>query len=1770
MTRNYFDENGLMTFSIRDNIYGYPKENYSIYQYARGDMTRSWTFTDRDTTVNNFDQDGLMRHSVRTRIWGYPRVETTDYQYNEIGSMTTSSESDENGNTQAIYNEDELMTFSERHNTYGHARDQQTSFFYDDEGFMTSSKESDLRGVTVSLYNRDSLTPVSGRFEKFGLYYTRDTISFNYYDNHGFLQTSLSKNLYQDSERWVDKDGLTRKNESFDRYGLGGDRHKITLGYQYDEHGRMQSSVQKDNLSATLSQYDINGDATFQERISNLGLIAGRDSQTNTKYDSDTGMTTWSQTVSAYSTSTSLEYDMTFGLQLQNECVNNFGLLDSRDTTTSTHSDPCTGLALDSFAHNDLGDTTTYYDALWGGTYGTARYSSLHSYYGLGYASHTFTDMRKVDTWNGQNQLTIATAHGDHGEFYSQTTTDQFDQQYGTALHSTGYCNYGVNFARGTDTTMVSNPYNGLSVSSYATCKYSDTTTLYESEKYGTPTSSDATIKYGLGYSRRSITSPMRVNISTGMTEFSESTSSNQDQSKIYSVTDTTVYDPKYGTAMQSHTSSKIGTMFSRETDTTNTPNYDTGLNISSVATNAMSTTTTQYRDTDYGTAKSTDSTSNYGLNWSRRTVTDPIKTNPDTGLNVWTKATSESVDGTHIYSVTTTDQFDSTYGTPQHSYTDSNFGLILTLHTDTQITANTDTGMNKKTFASNGYSDTTTYYDSEEYGLAHFSHAIMKYGLGFNRCTNTRMKASHDTGLNYWTKAKSMSEDESVEYSTTTTDQFDPTYGVALHSHTTSKFGLISTYETDTSIVPNYDNGLNVSTTASNPYSTTTTQYDSGQYGYATGSHTVGNYGLLYSQISDTVIQASAYNGLNTWTQATAKGIDGTVYSVTTTDQFDPLYGVAQHSTTACNFGLGLTRGTDTQIHADTNNGLNKDTTASNGYSVTTTQYDHDRYGTAQSSHANNFYGIGYTRVNDTEIHASNYNGLNTWTQATSKGTDGTIYSVSTTDQFDPTYGTTMHSYTDSQFGIGFTRHTDTTVVASANTGLNEKTVGTSAFGVTTTYFDTVEPVPNNWSDGTYGMAVKTVSDNFYGLNFSRHTETYTLDADHDTGLNRVTQADSLYCTTTTIFDTALEPKPSWSSDRSYGIAAATLTQNKWGLISTRDTTAWMTDVDVNSGLTEKSFSTNAYSDTWTTYDTVTHPSWSPDGRRGMAAHVESHNKVGLNYSRVNITDTNDADTDTGFNKDTFATAQGYNGTEYSTTHTYEFDQTYGTATKSHTHTEFGLGASAETENVSTPNFDTGINLKSVASNDYGTTTTDQYDQEYGTAQHSFAQTNYGLGMSRYTSTDIFADKVTGVNQLTYAVARASQSGPVFSETTTDQFDPEYGTAQHSWTFSHYGLILNEISSTSITASPDTGINQDTFATTLYGTTETDQFDPKYGTAIHTIAKNNFGVNDGRMTQTTNTPDHYTGLNTQTDATTTDLSGSVMFNHTTTDQFDPSYGVARHSVTTSYFGLNFSSYTDTTMDPSTDTGINQSSVAVARASKDGPIFSTTTTDQYNAVFGTAEHSTSVSEYGLGSSKTTDTSITANHYTGLNTETWAVNANCSTLTTYDDWAYGLARESWSYGNYGLVDSRDTYSSMIPNEDNGLNEQSDAYNAYGHTTTWYDSAQSGTAWGSYSQNNYGLQFNAGYADVYSSEPRQRAEPIHVRVQRVFHDGNVVRRSKVRGRANDAYHPELRIVRGAGNLGEPRQRQPRRSGGGYVHGAKRVHEVNQLLFDHGDVV
>jgi len=157
-------------------------------------------------------------------------------------------------------------------------------------------------------------------------------------------------------------------------------------------------------------------------------------------------------------------------------------------------------------------------------------------------------------------------------------------------------------------------------------------------------------------------------------------------------------------------------------------------------------------------------------------------------------------------------------------------------------------------------------------------------------------------------------------------------------------------------------------------------------------------------------------------------------------------------------------------------------------------------------------------------------------------------------TNEFDPVTLLPAQQMAKYNFGLVATRETRIQYEWNTRTGLPKQRTESNQYGVTQTFFDSA-------AEGAYGIPVKSVSNNNFGLKNARHIET-VLETDQLTGLPKRAKSVNKNETNETQYDTL--------NKGLYGVPVKIATWRNFGITAKRYSE---TDVEVNSwtGLTKK-----------------------------------------------------------------------------------------------------------------------------------------------------------------------------------------------------------------------------------------------------------------------------------------------------------------------------------------------------------------------------------------------------------------------------------------------------------------------------------------------------------------------------------------------------------------------------------------------------------------------
>ncbi|MCD4812438.1 hypothetical protein K8S19_01900 [bacterium] len=1659
--------NGLNRETVAKNAFSTTHTNYESAHTGVSTDSMSWNNFGLGANQETYTEivanqwNGLNRNTTATTAYG--KTETV-YDARKYGVALTS-------NTENLYG-----LFS--------SRSTQTLIFANTGNGLnekTIAVNNYSEAVTFFDSQDTGLARTSITRNHYGLGATRITVTEMYTNRwNGLNQYTVARNDYSKTTTRFDhvKTGVAVESLAENFYGLFASRETYTRIKADSWNGLNEETVAVNAYGSTWTRYDHlqTGVATQSRAWNNYGLHATRLTRTQILADHYNGLNKKTVAKNDHSETVTLYDHAGSGVALSSLTTNVYGLGAAQVTRTKVTADTWNGLNRQTVADNHYGRTVTVYDHE---QTGKALRSTANNYFGLGATRKTMTKIT-ASAWNGLNLQTEAVSA------YGKTLTYFDGEDTGVSVMSEALNNFGLASARKVKTAITANTKNGLNQKTEAVSAYNRTLTRYDDQKSGVALESDTWNNFGLGATLESH-SKIRTNLWNGLNEMTVARSH-------YAVTVTQYDSHATGCAFSSDTFNRFGLGANAESHTDITANTWNGLNRKTVAITESSKTITTYDDRVSGVATESDTSAVFGLGANAETHTD-IVAGAWNGLNIETIAVN-------AYGITTTEYDQALTGVAEKTTVKTNYGLYAARETETVIGANTWNGLNRTTKAVNAYSITLTTYDDKQSGVALYSLAENKFGLFATRTTETKIEANRHSGLNISTEATNA-------YGKTYTRYDDQATGMALWSRAWNNFGLKASRTTDTSIIADEFNGLNKMTIAMNEYGKTYTIYDAEKTGVAQLTLAENNFGIGATRETATVITADLFNGLNRETVSKNK------HSETTT-QFDAdNTGVALSSQSRSNFGLGANQMTRTKIDAGEWNGLNKMTRAENAYGTVTTLFDSEKTGVAKMSRAENNFGLFSTRLSDTEINANDWNGLNTSTIAS------THYGITTTYYDDEVYGCAEYSVAVNAYGLLGAKITTSNITANTWTGLNAQTVVSNENSTTVTLYDdehsgtaTTAMATNHFGlEGARETISTITADRWNGLNketraVNRNSMVTTYYDDEETGVARLSQTINNYGvgaaeSTETQIETDLwtglnirtiavnaygETETKYDHEHT-GVATFSRSRNQFGIGAARVTETVIT-ANLKNGLNRRTKAQNSSGTTWTYYD---------DARTGSALRSHTESNFGAFSSRT-VETTIVANRENGLNKVTTAIS------DYSTSVTF-FDDTYtGLPQFSRTSNNFGLGATAETDTLIQGNAWTGLNCRTTAMNAYGTTVTKYDDEKTGLSQSTEAWNHFGILYTRETATIIEADGWNGLTKKTIADNQYSTTTTLFdsqdtglpvyshgknkfglldsrenrtyiqtntytglnkttvainglSTVTSHYDDAKTGLVQYSHAENVYGIGAARSTVSVNDTNAWNGLNRSTLTVNDAGTSTTYYDHEETGTAVASLAENNFGIYGARATRSAITANIATGLN---EVVVAENDNNIII--TRHDGGDS--GVAVSSISYAKFGLIGARETQTAIEADRSTGLNCRTTAVNE-------LNTTVTYFDDQATGLPQQSETTSHYGLLSTRTTLTDILSNTWTGLNKTTVTDNDYTTTVTTFDEWDTGVPLESRDRNKYGLLSTRDTHTRIETDLNTGMNTKIVSTNGQGSTTTYYEDREHGVPTSSRSESRYGV-------------------------------------------------------------------------------------------------
>ncbi|MBN1594787.1 RHS repeat protein, partial [candidate division FCPU426 bacterium] len=1179
-TANTFDGDGLMSLSIRLDVWGYPKMKTTTYEYEKGEMVRSRVDDERGYTNNEFDRDGLMRKSTRNKYVGYPRVEESTYEYDGDAYMIYSETRDENGFTQNWYNPDELVAVTYRENFFGHARQMWTVNEYNSEGFMTLSKQTDLKGCTISLYNKDSLVTANIRYDEYGVIYGRITLSFNEYDDKGFMTKSKSKNLLTSMEKEFDKDTLCRYQVQHDNYGIHNTRHKETTNYIYDDHGRMQTNISADIMGTTFSMFDIHGDAIWTRRFANFGAELGRVSTTQSAYEADTGMTLWSYSISGLNEVLTINSDDRYALPELTYTHSYRGAELGRNTEGRTKASIYHGLTEVSYSKNGLNEVTTWHSL---DDLGVPKLSFTHGYYGAEWGRDTWAWI-DTDEDDGMTNKSLSL----NKLCWAITIYGQDDHRLPVMSFTHNF--YGAEYGRDNWARIISNPLDGMTDENWSFNKLSISHTVHaQDDEYRLPEMTESWNFRGARLGRYTKTEIMS-NKRDGYTDETFSRNGLNETRTIHSQEDT------WRLPVKSYAHSYRGAEMGRDAVSDITTNHFDGFTDKVVAVTDLSTVTTYHATNSWRLPWLSKTHNNLGAEWGRDILSLIDSDHLDGMTNAsfamsklnWTLTeyskdefrhphaskswsfrgalmgrfsqsqifcseedgmTDMTISETDLATTTTWNQSDE-WRLPGLSKTENKRGAILGRLTWTIIDANKDDGNNDETFAYNALNWTRTKFATDEWRLSEFSESYNYRGAEDGRYTQTKITSNHFDGYTDETLSWNKLTVVKTVYST-------DSFRMADHSETWSSRGAEDGRYTYTKITNSHLDGFTNMTVAETALSKVTTWHkQDSKYRLPWFSRTESKKGAEFGRLTLTFIESDIMDGMTNESFAMNRlNFTKTIHS--RNDE----WRLPMESLTWSFRGALLGRFTHTAIRSNHKDGYTDETFAKNGLNWTRTVYSKNSWRLPESSETWGFRGARNGRYTTTQIMSNIKDGF-TDCSISENGLNRTV-----TLHRQNSWRLPFISFTDNKLGAEYGKHVTTYIDSNIYDGATDSTYAVSG----------LNHVYTHYSGYPWRMPDYSRTWTWRGALGGRYTFS-RIESDHYDGNTNWTVSVNALSTTTTWHGKDEFRAPKWS--KTVNKRGAELGRVTWSAIFT----------DPDDGMTNTSIAVNRLNIVVTNYSKDNH----------------------------------------------------------------------------------------------------------------------------------------------------------------------------------------------------------------------------------------------------------------------------------------------------------------------------------------------------------------------------------------------------------------------------------------------------------------------------------------------------------------------------------------------------------------------------------------------------
>ncbi|MCD4814230.1 hypothetical protein K8S19_11130 [bacterium] len=799
---------------------------------ATGETDMTYTINDRsDKTATEMNENGLavQSHSQLALGASLKRTSTTQITTNADTGETdeTLSVNNRGDRTWTGMNRNGLARISEGWSAYGALlkRHNRTMIVVDEyTGETSETMSSNDRGdITWTGMNEHGLAVQSEGWLALGAIAKRhNTIKITADPATGETQETLSLNDRGDeTQTWMDENGLAEKSEGQQALGAIQKRHNITLIDVDTGTGETRSTRSKnDRGDITYTKMNKDGLAVSSESVLVLGAILKRTSRSVIKTRMDTGETEETHNVNNRGDETHSWMDAD-GLATRSESWLALGAELKKHSMTAVETDCITGETRATTNNNDRGDTTSTLMDVNGLAYRSDATLAL----GAALKKHSVTEIL-TNRYTGE---TSSTFNQNDRNDRNLTTMDE----NGLAVRSESQLALGAILKRTSETTLQVNAYTGETEATYSLNLRGDVA-VTEMDGDGLPVQSYNNSALGANLKKQSFTT-MTVNKQTGETAASYSVNELGDRVltlmddeglpvaseswqvlspvwKAHTVSEITVdkqtgetkmnesvngmgdrtitHMDENGLVNASESWQVLGAKKKQHSVSDVTVNQKTGETLSSFSTNDLNETALTLMDED-GLAYASHSEDKLGP-LDGRTRDSRIDTNPDTGVTQRTSTTDKLHSGPVIT------QMD-IWGMAIESQGTDRYGAIAGRSKRTTLTPNPYTGLTMESFTYDALHTGAVHTTMDENGFAVESTSVNKYGPSHGRHQVTQMTPDKDTGMTAMSESKTLSGEKGtiIKINETTTYN-DPVFGAPEYAESTATFGAFKNKVTE------------------------------------------------------------------------------------------------------------------------------------------------------------------------------------------------------------------------------------------------------------------------------------------------------------------------------------------------------------------------------------------------------------------------------------------------------------------------------------------------------------------------------------------------------------------------------------------------------------------------------------------------------------------------------------------------------------------------------------------------------------------------------------------------------------------------------------------------------------------------------------------------------------------------------------------------------------------------------------------------------------